>query len=95
MYEKRSQQLFRGELPILVGSLKSNPPYDAGQPLSTPKWDPFTLEQEEVAHRAEGERLRLARLEKECVQKEATERAEASRLAALYRARQEELSKKM
>ena len=58
-------------------------------------WDPVTLHHEEVTYRAEVERLRLARLEMERVQKLGTERAETSRMAALHRVHQEEMSKKM
>ena len=74
--------------PLLLDLLQKFSPMLSGNPLPTQKWDPVTLEHVEVAHRSEGELLRLSRLEKERIQKEVTERAEASRLEALHRARQ-------
>jgi hypothetical protein len=58
-------------------------------------WDPHSLAAAEAAHKAEGERLRLDRMEQERYQKEVAERAEAARQALPYRAREEKLSREM
>ena len=49
--------------------------------------DPDALAVAVAAHKAEGERLRLALLDQERIQKEATERVEATRHASMYRDR--------
>jgi hypothetical protein len=60
-----------------------------------PAWDPATLAGAVAAHKADGERLHLEILDQERKQKEAAECAESNRHASLYRARQEEPSRKM
>ena len=54
----------------------------------------LSLAEAEAAHKAEGKRLRKARLDQECCQKDVAERVEAVRQASLYHARHEELTHK-
>jgi anti-sigma factor RsiW len=66
-----------------------------GTSASILPWDPQGLVAAEAAQKAEGERICQARLDRERYMRETTEREEAARHASLYRARQEELNKKL
>jgi hypothetical protein len=59
--------------PFPLDLLQKPSPVMSGNPLPTQKWDLITQDQAEAAHTAEGERVRLARQEKERIQEEATE----------------------
>ena len=52
-----------------LDSLRQPSPIMPYNPLPTQQWDLVTLEQAEAAHMAEGERLRLAKLQAERIQK--------------------------
>ena len=98
--EARVQNIVATALPKMnysfpLDSLRQPSPIMPYNPLPIQQWDYVTLEQAEAAHKADGERLRLVRLHAECIQRETAERAKASRLAALYQARQEDLNKDM
>jgi hypothetical protein len=79
----------------LLEPLYKSSPVMPNNPMPTQRWDPLTLAEAEATHNAEGDRQRLSRLEQDHILKKTAERTEASRLAAIYRARMEELSKTM
>ena len=90
--EARVQEVVAAALPKMnnsspLDSLRQPSPIMRYNPLPTQQWDPVILEQAEAAHKAEGERLRLAKLHAERILKENAERAKAARLSAMYQAR--------